>query len=114
VLNHTEEICENLGDDVNRDIQDDVQIRVNNFQTNSLWISSVPGIIYSLYAGPISDKLGRKPLLMFPIIGVVFTSIVGIINFAFIETLPLEFFYLEGINSFFGGFQVPNSSVPKS
>ena len=105
-LNHTEEICENLGKNEYSDIENEVQVRVNNFQTNSLWISSVPGVIYSLYAGPLSDTLGRKPAIMIPLIGFIFTSISGIINFAFIKELPLEFFYLETISSFFGGFTI--------
>ena len=105
-LNHTEEICANLGNDAYNGIENDVQIRVNNFQTNAIWISSAPAVIFSLYAGPLSDNLGRKPLIMIPLLGFLFTAISGIINFAFIKVLPLEFFYLETISSFFGGFSI--------
>ena len=105
-LNYTAEICNNLGEDSNKDIQDDIQIRVNNFIVKAQWISSVPRIIFSLYGGPFSDKLGRKPILLIPILGYIFTALSGIINYAFIETLPLEFFYLETISSFFGGLDL--------
>ena len=105
-LNNTEEICNNLSEDSNKEIQDDVQTRVNNFFVKSQWISSVPRIIFSLYGGPISDQIGRKPIILIPILGHAFMALSGIINYAFIETLPLEFLYLENISAFFGGLDL--------
>ena len=105
-MNHTEHICENLGDESNKAIEELVQIETNNFQMTAQWIINVPGIIFSLYAGPLSDQFGRKPLIMFPIIGYVISAIGGIINYAFLEYLPLEFFYIDTIPAFFGGLVV--------
>ena len=105
-LNHTKDTCEHLGDDSNELIQEEVQVLTNNFQMNAQWITSIPGILFSLYAGPLSDKFGRKPLLMFPIVGYFFSAIGGIINYMFLETLPLEFFYIETLPAFFGGLVV--------
>ena len=70
------------------------------------WISSVPIIAFSIIAGALSDVFGRKPLILVPLIGDFLSAISSIINFAFIETLPMEFFYAEKINSFFGGYAV--------
>ena len=73
---------------------------------NSQWISSVPIFTFSIIAGALSDVFGRKPLILFPLIGYLVSCIVNIINYAFVETLPVEFFYLNRIGSFFGGYAV--------
>jgi MFS family permease len=70
---------------------------------NSQWIGSVPMIALSIIAGALSDVFGRKPLLLYPLIGYFLASLINIINYAFIDTLPLEFFYLNKIRAFFGG-----------
>ena len=90
----------------NNEIQKEVQGYVNNFQMNSQWISSVPCVFFSVIAGALSDEFGRKPLLLFPLIGDLTRTLLNIVNYAFIETLPLEFFYLDSIASFFGGSTV--------
>jgi len=90
----------------NNDVQKEVQGYVNNFQMNSQWISSVPCVCFSIIAGALSDEFGRKPLLLFPLIGDLIRVLLNIVNYAFIETLPLEFFYFDSIASFFGGSTV--------
>jgi hypothetical protein len=52
------------------------------------------------------DVFGRKPLMLLPMIGDLIGYIFLIINYAFIEVLPLEFFYLGNFSSFFGGYAV--------
>ena len=59
-----------------------------------------------MIAGALSDEFGRKPLLIFPILGNVLSRVVGVINATFIYDLPLEFFYVENISAFFGGYAV--------
>ena len=105
-LNYTEEVCEHLGDDSNRDTEEEVQVLVNNFQMKANWIVAVPGIFFSLYAGPLSDRFGRKPVLMIPILGTALQAFGGLINYIFLDSLPLEFFYIETISTFFGGMVV--------
>lgn len=70
------------------------------------WISSVPIVAFSIIAGALSDVFGRKPLILIPMIGDFISTIFNIINYAFIDTLPLEFFYTDKIGSFFGGYAV--------
>jgi MFS family permease len=36
---------------------------------NSQWISTVPMVFFALIAGALSDEFGRKPLILFPMIG---------------------------------------------
>jgi MFS family permease len=90
----------------NGEFQKVVQIQVNNFQMKSKWISSIPMVAFALIAGSLSDRLGRKPPLLFPLFGYLISSVINVINYAFIETLPVEFLYLSRIGSFFGGYVV--------
>jgi MFS family permease len=105
-LGYSKDICGNLSNDAYKDIEEEVQENVNNFQMKSQWISSVPIIFFSLIAGALSDEFGRKPLLFFPMLGNLLAMVLNTINYAFIEDLPIEFFYLENVSAFFGGYAV--------
>ena len=70
------------------------------------WIGTVPVIFFSIIGGALSDVFGRKPLMLFPLIGYFLSSTVNIICYAFIESIPVNFFYLNRISSFFGGYSV--------
>ena len=43
-------------------------------------LQSVPGIIFTLIAGPISDTYGRKPLIIFPLFGYFILNLVYLLN----------------------------------
>ena len=105
-FNYTEEVCENLDDPDNHDIEEEVQVYINNFFMIQQWIASAPAIFYSLIAGALSDDFGRKPLLIFPLLGSFFASFVDILNYAFLESLPMEFLYLNTLYDFMGGMSV--------
>ena len=90
----------------NKEVQKEVQVFVNNFQMYSNWIPAAPLILFSIIAGALSDVFGRKPLLLYPLCGYLIGSIMNIINYAFIEVLPVEFFYMNRINALFGGYAV--------
>ena len=102
--NYSLDVCANLNNDTAT--EQIVQGYVNDFQMNSQWISSVPIILFSMIAGALSDVFGRKPLILFPLIGNLLAIICGIINYTFIYELPLEFFYMDNISSFLGGYAV--------
>ena len=70
------------------------------------WIGTVPAIFFSIIGGALSDVFGRKPLMVFPLIGYFLSSTVNIICYAFIEIIPVKFFYLNRISAFFGGYAV--------
>ena len=105
-MNYTQQVCDNLGDESNKAIEELVQKRTNDFLTTSQWLNNIPGIVFAIYAGPLSDHFGRKPLMMLPILGYLISAIGGIINYAFLESLPLEFFFVDTIPAFFGGLIV--------
>jgi MFS family permease len=106
LLSHLKFVFFCIFSEENNEAQKDVQVLVNNFQQNSQWIASVPLIIFSVIAGALSDVFGRKPLILFPLIGYLLNSLANIVNYAFIETFPVEFFYLNRIGYFFGGYAV--------
>ena len=70
------------------------------------WLGAIPAIIYSFIAGSLLDKFGCKPFLIFPCFGLFICSICAMINYAFIEDLPVEFFFLDCLFNFFGGNKV--------
>ena len=102
-LNYTEEVCANLTNDGFEDINDKVQERVNNFLMISQWLGGALPIIYLFFAGALIDKFGCKPFFLFSLTGLLLKVTCELINYAFIEDLPLEFFYMENIHAFFGG-----------
>ena len=102
-LNHTEEICANITNDEFEYINIEVQKKANNFLIISNWLGGVPPVIYLLFAGALIDKFGCKPFFLFSLTGLLLKVTCELINYAFIEDLPLEFFYMENIHAFFGG-----------
>ena len=92
--NHSEEVCGNLSSF--SDIQANVQIRVNNFELVQNILQQWPSVIYSFFVGSLSDEYGRKPCILLPLIGAFIGNIFNFINYALINQLPTEFFYLCG------------------
>ena len=66
----------------------------------SQWIGAAPTLLYSLFAGGLSDEAGRKPLLVIPLVGQVVQSVAEIVNLVFIESLPTEFFFVLQVREF--------------
>lgn len=93
-LNQTEIVCGNLS--AYNETQSEVQTRANNFEMFGQFMTTIPTIIYSFFAGSLSDDYGRKPLIILPTFGVVIGMFLSIVNYEFIDTLPIEFFYISG------------------
>ncbi|CAM6055374.1 unnamed protein product [Sphagnum tenellum] len=62
--------------------------------------------------GALSDKYGRKYLILMPMLGSLLSSVLDIVHYSFIRLnslqllpsdLPLEFYYLENLYALFGG-----------
>ena len=71
------------------------------------WLYFIPGVIYSLFAGALVDRFGKfKLLIFFPIFGTMLTRLIMLINYAFLDTLPVEIFHLRSISSIFGGMSI--------
>lgn len=63
----------------------------------------VPTVIYALLAGSLSDKFGRGPLLLLPIIGQILEGIALLVNRIWFKELPLEALWLANIYDLMGG-----------
>ena len=63
----------------------------------------MPTVIYALLAGSLSDKFGRGPLLMLPIIGQILEGIALLVNKIWFRELPLEALWLANIYDLMGG-----------
>jgi hypothetical protein len=59
--------------------------------------------LFSFFAGALADVYGCKRFILLPMIGMLISDIGMLINYIFINELPIEFFYIEPIYSFFGG-----------
>ena len=84
-------------------INDEVQEGVNDFLMISQWIGQTPAFFYSFFAGSLMDHFGTKLFILVPLIGMLIQNIFLLINFVYMENLPIEFFYSMNIFYLFGG-----------
>lgn len=52
-----------------------------------------PTFFWTLVAGSLSDKYGRKPLLILPMFGRMISHLVLLLNYIFFYELPYQTFY---------------------
>jgi len=100
-LNFTNAECENINN--NSDVQIATQQYVSEIQAYNGVLQSVPGIILAFFAGPLSDKFGRKPLLVFSLFGYLILSIVFLINSIWFDELKVEYLLFECLQDITGG-----------
>ncbi len=65
-------------------------------------LQAVPGVVFTLLAGPLSDRYGRRPLLIAALAGYVILQLVFLVNSIWLEELAVEYLLLECLQvSFF-------------
>ncbi len=84
-------------------VENETQRAANDFRLGEELLMAVPGFLAAIFAGALSDKYGRKLLILIPSIGRLLGAIFGLINYTYLETLPLQFFYLENFYYILGG-----------
>jgi len=99
-LNLTDSVCDhiNLYDKENDQVQEEVTT-INLYFT---FLSALPCIFMSIIIGPWSDKNGRKPVLLIPILGHIIAQVVYIANVYF-WSASAQYILLSAMYSFFGG-----------
>ena len=100
-LNHTREVCDNIYD--HKDIQLETQKLVSGLQAKSGILKSVPGIVFILFAGPLSDSYGRKLFLLLSIFGYISLNLVFLINSIWFMELRVEYLLFECLQEVTGG-----------
>ena len=104
---HYWQVCKvnfGLDEDICNDIQNhtEEQIRVQKYvsalQSWNGVLQALPAVVYSLFAGPWSDKYGRKMLLICSSFGYVLNNIVYIVNMHFFHELRAEYLLFEVIH----------------
>ena len=79
-----------------------MQKTVTKMQWVSLFTQNIPPMFVSLFIGPWSDRIGRKPLIMIPFFGLCWSQAVYLISSIFFD-LPTEMLLLDIFNNIFGG-----------
>eukprot|EP00092_Neocalanus_flemingeri_P012562 GFUD01013540.1.p1 GENE.GFUD01013540.1~~GFUD01013540.1.p1 ORF type:complete len:490 (+),score=71.29 GFUD01013540.1:897-2366(+) len=99
-LNLTDVVCDNINqyDKENDQVQEEVTT-INLYFT---FLSAIPCILMSIIIGPWSDKNGRKPVLLIPILGHIIAQCVYIFNVYF-WSASAQYILLSAIYSIFGG-----------
>jgi len=103
-LEYSPEICANLSQ--HKEIQIETQEYVSGVQANNGFLQRLPSVVFTLFAGPLSDSFGRKPLLVFPIVGFIILNFVLLINAIFFQALTVEFLLFECLQDFTGGRRI--------
>jgi len=100
-LNHTMEVCDNIHE--HEEAQIATQKLVAGVQSHSAMLQSIPGIIFTMFAGPISDTYGRKPLILIPLFGYFILNFVYLVNSIWFHQLKVEFLLFECLQDLTGG-----------
>ena len=100
-LNHTREVCDNIYD--HKEIQLETQKLVSGLQAKSGILKSVPGIVFILFAGPLSDSYGRKLFLLLSLFGYISLNIVFLVNSIWFMELRVEYLLFECLQEVTGG-----------
>ena len=77
-LGYSPEICDDIN---NHDAEDDaVQTRASQINMYMSILGSLPCMLVALFIGPWSDKNGRKPVMIIPMIGVAQYRVLSVLN----------------------------------
>ena len=102
-LGYSDVVCTHIDD---YDVEDDaVQTQVTKFNMYSSILSAIPGMILALFIGPWSDRNGRKPIMIIPMIGYILSTIFTLINIYF-RQWPANYLLINGVWGITGGFVV--------
>ncbi len=102
-LNMTVEVCEDL--QRRQEEQDQVQEYVANLKIYRRTLGVIPAVIFTLAAGPWSDRHGRRPIIVLATVGQLAANLNYLVCSHFFKELRAEFLLLEMVENCLGGTQ---------
>jgi len=102
-FNFTQDVCENLTHLADNHTQKNIQKYVAEIQAYNGILQSIPPIVFTLYGGPLSDKYGRKPLILVAFFGYLIQNIVFLVNSIWFHELKVEYLLFECLQDMTGG-----------
>jgi len=108
-----EKVCRDLGFSVavckdinNHDAENSaVEARTSEINMYMSILSSIPCMVVALFIGPWSDRNGRKPVMVIPMIGYILSTLCWLLNIYYIQW-PADYLLINGAFGIFGGFVV--------
>ena len=92
-LNFNLTICDHIQEHKNEQIK--VQEYTSTLKMYNTILQTIPGTLYLLIIGPLSDVYGRKLFLTLSLLGYTFNNTVFIINAYFLNELKAEYLLFE-------------------
>ena len=100
-LGYLKEICDDI--ESHPSVEENVQTKVSELNMITNMLAALPCIVVALFIGPWSDRNGRKPVMLIPMMGYILSSLYWLLNIYFFHW-PAKYLLLNGIFSIFGGF----------
>ena len=82
-LGYHKDICDDI--ESHPSIEDEVQTEVSELNMVTNMISAIPCIVVALFIGPWSDRNGRKPVMLIPMIGYILSTLYWLLNIYFFQ-----------------------------
>ncbi len=72
-----------------------VQRQVATLRIYNTLLRALPMVLFALFAGPWSDRFGRKPLIVISVLGFCLSNLVFLLNVFFFDELRAEYLLFE-------------------
>eukprot|EP00088_Acartia_fossae_P028786 TRINITY_DN29620_c0_g2_i1.p1 TRINITY_DN29620_c0_g2~~TRINITY_DN29620_c0_g2_i1.p1 ORF type:complete len:482 (-),score=0.43 TRINITY_DN29620_c0_g2_i1:270-1715(-) len=102
-LGYSDSICSDINHHKHENIQVEKRAAVVQMYTSIL--AAIPSIVIALFVGPWSDTNGRKPIMIFSILGTFLAELVWLLNVYYMDS-SAWFLLFTSITGWFGGFTV--------
>ncbi|KAJ8066985.1 hypothetical protein OCU04_004364 [Sclerotinia nivalis] len=83
--------------------KDDIQNELSIVVAGSHFLGAISGLIATIPYGMLMDRIGRKPIFILAMIGIVLEALWGLVVMWFWRTLPLRLVWLSPVFTLIGG-----------